>query len=99
MQVHQEMRTFPVRAIGLAVALLLAVLLAGAAGYALRGFGYSSPTTVSAPAATEEQSPALPAELTSPMGPTDADAIGPWSQSAEAAPAAGDRVPTHGLLP
>jgi hypothetical protein len=56
MQVRQEMRTFPLWAIGLALLLLVAVLLAGATGYAIRGAGSHSPAIQSSPA-VDEQTP------------------------------------------
>ena len=76
MQAGQEMRAFPMRAIGLALALLVALLLAAAGGYALRGAVSFSPADVSTPKAGSGHIQALPPELTGPTGPTDADALG-----------------------
>src|SRR5262245_49269440 len=73
MQVHRAMGTFPARAIGLALALLVALVLAGLTGYALRGAVFLSPATVSAPQLSEGQRQSLPPEVAGPTGPTDAD--------------------------
>ena len=105
MQVHRAMRTLPARAIGLALALFAALVLAGMTGYALRGAVFLSRATVNAPHVSEGQRQSLPPELTGPTGPTDADAdqsaavAVPLTDQRESADQAARMVPTNGLVP